>query len=58
MKGCCTYCRREMDPPGRKTLLEHTADHIMPIWMRREKLYELTFAELQATVPCCGNAIN
>lgn len=48
----CTYCRRPMDRPGSKTLLERTADHIMPAWLRRKRM-DLSFDEAYQTVPCC-----
>lgn len=40
--GSCTYCVREMDPTGTPSLLERTADHVVPACAGGRK-----------TVPCC-----
>jgi hypothetical protein len=40
--GHCFYCRRTMTPPGSKSVVERTADHLMPAWIRYEKLYKAT----------------
>jgi hypothetical protein len=51
--GHCFHCRRAMTPSGSKSVVERTADHLMPAWMRYEGLDKATFANLNATVPCC-----